>query len=72
MERHHSARPLVGDLDLEAEDVAELTLERFDVGVDPLRRIAGARPGDVAAGVRAWSARAAPALPPAAPKAPCG
>src|SRR4051812_21301056 len=38
VERDHPALPLVRNLHLEAEDVAELALERFDVGVGVLRR----------------------------------
>ena len=49
MQRHIAALPFVRDLDLEAEDIAELTLERVEVGIGGLGRIARARPPDVGA-----------------------
>src|SRR5437868_12555734 len=52
MERDRSALPLVRDLDLEPEQDTELALEKLEVGVGGLGRVARARPADVGAGTR--------------------
>src|SRR5512146_952995 len=43
---HRAALPLVHDLDLEAEDIAKLALEREQVGVDGFRRLPSAPSSD--------------------------
>src|SRR5690348_16486295 len=48
MERHDAPAALVADLDLEPEDVAELPLERLDVGIDGLGSVARTCAADVA------------------------
>ena len=70
MERDCPALPLVHDLDLEAEQVAELALEHFEVGIDGLGGVAGAGAADVGARARDASFRAARGLRPDAPTAP--
>ena len=48
MQGHCPALPLVADLDLEAENVAELPLKRFKIGVNHLR--AAPNNGSIASG----------------------
>ena len=60
MERDRPTLPLVNNLDLEAEKIAELALEHLKVGIDGLGRVAGAGTANVGAGTRArlFTARA--------------
>ena len=52
MQGDRAALPLVHDIDANAEKIAELPLEGFEVGVDRLGGIACARPRDVLTGTR--------------------
>ena len=70
MKRHGPALALVGDLDLEAEDVAELALERVEVGIDRLGRVARACAADVDARARARLLAPRPAPRPGGPTGP--
>lgn len=45
-----AALPLVRDLDLKAEDVAELTLQRVKIGIERLPRVPGTCAADVRVG----------------------
>ena len=53
MEGHRSPLPFVIHLDLEAQDIAELTLERLKVGVGRLYGTAGAGTSEVGVGASA-------------------
>ncbi len=70
MEGHRPALPLVADLDLEAENVAELPLKRLKIRIDGLCGCESS-PAGIGAAVPDFLV-AALALPPGVPIGPCG